>query len=383
VDPLTHALVGAATARAVMRGRPPSRPGARGATLLLLAGAFGALLPDIDRVIHSPSDPLLHIEFHRHFTHALAFIPVGGALATLPWMVARSLRPHWRAVLLAATLGYATHGLLDASTTYGTLLLWPFSDRRVAWTWISIVDPVFTLVLLAGVAIAWRERRGRAAAALTLVLCLTYLGVGAWQRDRASAVQRQVARARGHDPVRAAVFPGFANQIIWRSIYEADGTLYLDRLRVPWAGTPTWSAGSSVARVAASDLRPPAHASPRVQRDLRRFQWFADGWVARSALDPSVIGDARYSLAPDRFEPVWGVRVTPDQDPPLEWVDHSRGRRVDLRVWRDEVLGRDPAFGRLPSAAPRISVPEVSPTGIRGRGRLDTVWACVKGSNSL
>jgi inner membrane protein len=335
-----------------MTGRLPSRHGPRGTALFLMAGAFGALLPDIDRVMHSQADPLLHIEFHRHFTHALAFIPVGGALATLPWMLARSLRPHWRAVLLAATLGYATHGLLDASTTYGTLLLWPFSDRRVAWNWISIVDPVFTLVLLAGVAIAWRGRRSRAAAALTLAVCLTYLGVGAWQRHRASGVQRQLAHTRGHDLARAAVFPGFANQIIWRSLYEADGTLYMDRLRVPWAGTPTWSAGSSIAPVAASDLRHPAQASPRIQRDLRRFQWFANGWVARSALDPSVIGDARYSLTPDRFEPVWGIRLTPGEEPPIEWVDHSRGRSVDLRVWWDEVRGRDPAFERLPSKPP-------------------------------
>jgi membrane-bound metal-dependent hydrolase YbcI (DUF457 family) len=66
------------------------------------------------------------------------------------------------AYLGAATAGYATHGLLDASTTYGTLFFWPFTDMRVAWNAISIVDPLFTLVLLLGVALAvWRKARAQ------------------------------------------------------------------------------------------------------------------------------------------------------------------------------------------------------------------------------
>lgn len=347
MDPLTHALVGAVVTRPVVGGRGDAVPRARA---LLLAGAFGALLPDVDRVIQSAADPLLHIEFHRHFTHALAFIPIGGIVAMLPWMVWRGMRPHRRVLLVAATLGYASHGLLDASTTYGTLLLWPFSDRRVAWNWISIVDPLFTGMLLLGLVGGWFLQRRRLAAVMALSACVTYLAMGAWQRERAFDLQRQIARARGHTAVRAAVFPGFANQLVWRSLYEAGGTLYLDRIRVPWMGDAMWSPGTSAARVG---LVGPTNGamSQRLRRDFRRFEWFADGWVARSAADPSVIGDARYSLSPHRFEPVWGIRFTPGLQPPVQWVDHSRGRRVDLRVWSDEVRGRDSAFRALPPAA--------------------------------
>ena len=326
--------------RTVVADRGDAAPRAR---TLLLAGAFGALLPDADRLIQSAADPLLHIEFHRHFTHALAFIPIGGIVAMLPWMLGTGMRRHWRVLLGAATLGYASHGLLDASTTYGTLLLWPFSDRRVAWNWISIVDPLFTSLLLLGLVGQWSRQYRRLAALVALGVCVTYLAMGAWQRERAFDVQRQVAHARGHSAARAAVFPGFANQWVWRSLYEAGGTLYLDRIRVPWMGEATWSPGTSADRF---DILEPADGamSQRLQRDVRRFAWFADGWVARSAADPSVIGDARYSLSPDRFEPVWGIRFTPGLEPPVQWVDHSRGRRVDLGVWSDEVRGRDPSF---------------------------------------
>ncbi|MDB2316436.1 metal-dependent hydrolase, partial [Luminiphilus sp.] len=41
---------------------------------------------------------------------------------------------RYQQVWLVALVGYATHGLLDACTTYGTMLLWPFSDARIAWS---------------------------------------------------------------------------------------------------------------------------------------------------------------------------------------------------------------------------------------------------------
>ena len=42
-----------------------------------------------------------------------------------------------------STLGILTHGFLDACTSYGTSLFWPFSSTRVSWNVISIVDPFF------------------------------------------------------------------------------------------------------------------------------------------------------------------------------------------------------------------------------------------------
>jgi inner membrane protein len=336
VDPVTHALAGAAAARFVA-GRPLG-------TAALLPGAIGALLPDADAFIRSSADPLLYAEFHRHFTHALAFIPVGGAIAALPWLLHGHHRRRWRGYLLATTAGYATHGLLDAATTYGTRLLWPFSDTRVAWNWISIVDPLFTLLLIAGVAlsIGWGSARPAAAA---LLAGAVYLAVGAVQHARAAEVQAQVAAARGHETARAAVFPAFTTNIIWRSLYEADGRLYADRVRVPWWGPPTWSEGFAVPAARRDVLPPgvPTDGDGRRRRDLARFVEFAGGWIAPDPSDATTIGDARYSSAMDGFEPVWGIRFLPgNADPPVAWVDRSRQRRVSLHlIWR-EVLGADP-----------------------------------------
>src|SRR5690606_29471703 len=59
-------------------------------------GALGGMAPDLDVIIRSASDPLLALEYHRHFTHSLAFIPIGGLLVAAPflWLARDQPREH-------------------------------------------------------------------------------------------------------------------------------------------------------------------------------------------------------------------------------------------------------------------------------------------------
>lgn len=310
----------------------------------MLPGAAGALLPDVDALIRSSTDPLLYAEFHRHFTHSLAFIPIGGLIAALPWLLSRRHRADWKRHLAAATAGYATHGVLDAATTYGTLLYWPFSSSRVAWNVISIVDPPFTLLMAIAVAAAAWTRRP-APAAIGLALALGYLAIGSVQQTRALEAQAQVAATRGHMLERGAVFPAFATTIVWRSLYQTGETLHMDRLRVPWFGSATWSDGYAMPLASAADLPPAVVTDPRLLRDFERFVWFTGGWVAHAG--GGEIGDARYSSSTTRFEPVWAIRFQPGAPVPIEWIDRSAERRVDPRELWDELAGAMPGYRTL------------------------------------
>lgn len=343
MDPLTHALLGAAVAQTAFSRQLGRRAG--------LIGAVSALLPDADVLIRSSTDPLLAIEYHRGFTHSLLFIPVGGFIAALPWLLRRSHREDWKPVPGAATLGYATHAVLDSLTTYGTQLFWPFSSYRVALNWISIIDPIFTLALLIGVALAAYRASFRPAAA-ALVFCLAYLGLGAVQRERALGAQERIAASRGNVRVRGEVFPTIGNNLVWRSLYLAGDSLHADRIRIPWLGPAHWVPGTAVRRVRETDLSPAARGDPRVVRDFRRFAWFSDGWVARAPADSTVLGDARYSLVTDAFQPVWGVRFHPDNpERPTEWVNRTRDRDLRLDALWAEITGRG-MFTSRSSTAP-------------------------------
>ena len=341
VDPITHTLLGASVGYAVY-GRKLGRTAA-------LAGGLAAFAPDADVFIRSAADPLLAIEHHRGFTHSLLFTPVGAAVVAALWLAREPWRRRaaWLSLWACCTLAYLSHPLLDAATSYGTQLLWPFSRVRAGWDLISIIDPVFSLTLAAGLTWALVRRRGQPVL-IALACAAAYLGWGGAQRARAAAAQRELAAARGHTIERAEIMPTLANNMVWRALYLHAGRIHSDRIRVGWFSGATVVEGWSLPLVRAGGLRPEESARNR-GRAFERFAWFSDHWVARSPGDERVLADMRYSLSAEAFDPIWGIRFTPATAPTeVEWVNRSRDRRVAPRELWAEINGSDPRFRAMP-----------------------------------
>jgi inner membrane protein len=174
MDPLTQGALGAAFAQAGTRRRYEV---VRDASII---GALAGMAPDLDVLIQSSSDPLLFLEYHRHFTHALAFIPIGALICAGVFYYFVRKRLHFQQVYLFSLLGYGSHAILDACTTYGTQLLWPFSSARAAWNLISVVDPLFSVPLGLLVAATFLTRNKRWTL-IGLGWAVAYLLLGAWQ----------------------------------------------------------------------------------------------------------------------------------------------------------------------------------------------------------
>jgi inner membrane protein len=240
MDPLSQGLLGAAA--------PKSIAPREHARLACLLGFLAGMAPDLDVFIRSPEDPLLFLEYHRQFTHALIFIPVGGFICG--WLLHRLYAGKrglpLRTAVLYCTLGYGTHALLDACTTYGTQLLWPFSDARFAWNAVSVIDPLFTAPILALVAVATWQRRA-VLARLALAWALVYPAMGVLQRERAEAAGWQLAANRGHEPLRLEAKPSFANLLVWKVVYETDDRYHVDAVRA--AGRVSVYPGDSVPKL--------------------------------------------------------------------------------------------------------------------------------------
>ena len=263
------------------------------------------------------------------------------------WVTAAALRP--------ATVGLGpaqldtdwtpASVLLDAATSYGTQLWWPFSNQRAGWDWIAIVDPVFTLPLIAGLALGLILRRARPAVlALTFAGC--YLLIGGVQHGRAVSAQRELARKRGHIPERIEVMPTLGNNVVWRALYIHQGRIHSDRIRVGWFTRPAIREGWSLPLTGAGDLTDDERTRNRRQ-SFERFAWFSDHWVARSPADASVLADMRYSLGADAFDPIWGIRFTAaGAMNEVEWINRSRDRRINPgELWR-EITGADERYGQ-------------------------------------
>lgn len=147
MDSLTQAALGAAIGEAVL-GRKIGRKAA-------ILGAIGGTIPDLDVLITPLFDDLQKISIHRGFSHSFLFCLLGAflfsyILSKIKWT---RIVPYHK-LYLFSFLALFTHVLLDAFTTYGTQLFLPFTNWRVSFDSISIVDPVYTVPLLVGVLIS-------------------------------------------------------------------------------------------------------------------------------------------------------------------------------------------------------------------------------------
>ena len=276
------------------------------------------MAPDLDVLIRSDTDPLRFLDFHRQFTHALAFAPLGAlACALLAFPLARRWLTLGRCYVFCL-LGFASHGLLDACTSYGTQLLWPFSDARIAWNLISVVDPLMTLPLLVLLTAAvLRRRRLWVLAGIGWVAC--YLCLGHIQGWRAEQGARVLAAARGHEPVDVLVKPSFGNLLVWKVVYRWQGAYCVDALR-PLLSTTVFPGEHALALDSDPAWRPPPQGS-RQAVDLNRFRRFSAGYLTLDRGDPRRVIDLRYSILPNRIDGLWGIRLNaraPQQ--PVEFV---------------------------------------------------------------
>lgn len=342
MDPLSHAVTGSLLAQSLAR-----RPEIRAAALL---GALAGMAPDLDILVSSPTDPLLQIEYHRHFSHALAFVPIGALLCALIALALQRLarlRPvkpgkdplalstlSFSRIYLFCLLGYLQGGLLDACTSYGTQLFWPFSEARMAWSNIAIIDPLYTLPLLVLALLATLRRQPKIAWVGLLWMTL-YLSLGFLQKHRAEAAGAELAQQRGLSIDRLEAKPTIFNNILYRVLAQSGDTYYVDAIRVGWFSKPIIYEGSTVA--VPTDYYQNAPEGSQLRHDLKRFAHFSGQWVYFVDDDPQIIGDLRYSMLPHSTEPLWAIgidRDTPDSNARLQTHrkadSHTRQQLLDM-----------------------------------------------------
>jgi inner membrane protein len=141
MDSLTQIVLGAAVGEVAV--------GKKVGNWALLWGGVAGTIPDLDVFAKHFTDNVTALEIHRGFSHSilfsLIFAPIFGWLLT---KIHKKLDATWKDWTLLMFLGLFTHPLLDAHTTWGTQLFWPF-EYRIAYKNIFVVDPLYTLPFLA------------------------------------------------------------------------------------------------------------------------------------------------------------------------------------------------------------------------------------------
>ena len=297
MDPISQGTVGAAFAQ--------SSANKHNIVKISVIGFIAGLAPDLDVLIRSSTDPILSLEYHRQFTHSLIFVPLGALIVTLFLYPLFRKSISLKTVYLASFLGYATHGLLDACTSYGTLLFWPFSNERVTWNNISIVDPLFTVPILILIGTAIKTRK-RLYSYFAIAWVASYLCLGFVQYDRAFKAANELALLRGHNPERLTLKPSFGNLILWKSIYQHQEKFYVDAIRT--VRSSTWCLGESVRIFDYQHHLPNLNKNSQQKKDIERFRWFSQDYLSFDE-EKNLVTDVRYSMIPNQIAPMWGLVI--------------------------------------------------------------------------
>jgi len=302
MDPISQGTVGAAFAQSTANKSNIIKIG--------IVGFLAGLAPDLDILIRSSNGPILFLEYHRQFSHSLFFIPFGSlivALLILP-LIKKSM--NLKTVYVASFLGYATHGLLDACTSYGTQLFWPFSNHRFTWNNISIIDPLFTIpiLILMGTAIITRKR---IFSFFAIGWITFYLSLGFVQYERASLAAIELAESRGHVAERMTLKPSFGNLILWKSIYQYEEDFYVDAIRTVLS--TTWCLGENIKVFNYEYHLPNLNKDSQQGKDIERFRWFSQDYLGYNK-EKNLVTDIRYSMIPNQIAPMWGLVIDDMRD---------------------------------------------------------------------
>jgi inner membrane protein len=329
MDPVTHGLIGASASQSVVSDEQ-LRPAA-------IIGVFSAMLADLDVFISDPADPLLNIEIHRQFSHSLVFIPVGALIAAgLLWYFFRN-RMSFKKIYGLSFLGYATAGIADTFTSYGTKLFWPFLDTRYSWDLMSVFDPLFSTVIL-GLVIFTLYKKNPKISWFSWVWIAVYLSIALLQQQRGKTIAKKIAEQNDHHIEQLVVKPTLGNQLLWSIRYVATDTLYASGLRL---GLDAKIYSGESAPLLDWQRRYSNFKGTILYNDIQRFDKLSEGYLIQHPEKENVIGDGRYAMLPTEKSPLWGIKI--DTTRPTKHLQFKTFRKATPNVkntYIDMLLGR-------------------------------------------
>ena len=123
-----------------------------------------------------------------------------------------------------------THPLLDCFTTYGTQIFLPFSDKRVAFNVISVVDPLYTVPFLIMVIIASVLRRGSLKRRIVnwagIIISSAYMLFCFYHKLQFNKIFEDSLAKNNIEYSRYMSTPLILNNVLWQGIAEGDSAFY-------------------------------------------------------------------------------------------------------------------------------------------------------------
>ena len=288
MDSLTQIALGAAVGEATLGRKVGHRA--------ILWGSICGTIPDLDVFIPF-GNAVADFTYHRSVSHSLFVLALLTPL--IVWLILKlhpDTRAHRRGWGVLVYLVFATHVLLDSFTVYGTQIFWPFVTTPVGWSTIFIIDPLYTIWLLAGVIFALaatrNSNRGHLLNNLGLTLSSVYLAWTVTAKFYVDSIAEESLNKLNIHYTQLIAIPMPFNSFLWRVLAMTSDGYYegyysvFDKTRL--VSTKFYSSD----RQLISELQD--------HWPIKRLQWFTKGFYGVTKQNEDIIiKDLRMGVEPN------------------------------------------------------------------------------------
>jgi len=310
MDSVTHVLLGATVGLATTYPKMGRHA--------LIWGALFNSLPDLDVIFrHFSTHPLAELIYHRWITHSVLFAPIMAPIFAVLLYYIYKRRFDYMSWLYLIFFALFTHPILDTFTVYGTQLLSPFSDQRFSISALPIVDPFYTLWLVAGLILLYFTKKSPQTARFFGVCAIAfssiYIVFGYAQNQIAQTIAKQdyLQHCKTPSSCQLADIQTFTTlfQPYWRRVVaiDANNTHYVGFVSSHHPTPIEWAAYHSPADLNTAFLDDPV---------IKTFIWFTqDNYTIQYDEPTRVVSlvDDRYGYADDTLLGFWALQFTIDE----------------------------------------------------------------------
>ena len=367
MDSLTQATLGAAIGEAVL--------GKKLGNKALLWGALFGTLPDLDNILNPLLDTAQELEFHRGASHSLLIMILASFLLAKP--LAKLWKKQKVSPARAGTfifLVWSTHVLIDCFTVFGTSVLWPFAETRVAFNHMFIIDPLYTLPLVVSlICLAFyrtkkqqkkQQKKRTRILSWGLGLSTSYVAFTIGMKFLVSAAFDADLARREVTYDRRMEAPTPFNTLLWRSVVDRENEL--------WVGyRSVFDKPSAPIRWTIYPKQKEVLEPYKTEREIETLQWFSRGWwIARPHAKGVWLADLRfgenrtYNAKPgtvdSKFMFSWSFRPAAERDrlrathPEVKDAKDSMNRIFGRIVGKDDQWEANPRLAGIRGSLPEF-----------------------------
>lgn len=192
-----------------------------------IAGVTGSIFPDLDGILGIFLGTEFMIKYHRGLTNSIFFIvPISILFA---WFFVRlsGVKKFW-SFFIIFVVEILAHTFMDLITSYGTMILTPFSNNRFNLDWVFIIDPYLSLTfLLPIIMICILKKRTTVIARISVIVAVLYISLCAYNHSWALNLTKRYSTEKSIAAKRLASLPQPLSPFLWGNYILTEKRVYV------------------------------------------------------------------------------------------------------------------------------------------------------------